>query len=96
MRVPAAVLDFLRERFRKVAPGARLFLFGSRNDDAAKGGDIDVLVLSRRRIPARALRLARIAFCERFGEQRLDLLNFRFADESPFKQLAMLEGTEFS
>ncbi|NLI76292.1 MAG: nucleotidyltransferase domain-containing protein [Candidatus Riflebacteria bacterium] len=96
MRVAKAVLDFFRAWAKEIAPEARLFLFGSRNDDSRKGGDIDILVLTARRLPARVLRQARIRFRKTFGEQRIDLVNFTLADPSPFKKLAILEGTEFS
>jgi predicted nucleotidyltransferase len=96
MRVSKSILDFFSRRLKAIAPEVRLFLFGSRNDDAQKGGDIDILVLTEKKIPQASLRTIRLQFYRLFGEQKIDLVNFSFADESPFKQLAMMEGTEFS
>lgn len=59
-----------------VGPEARVQLFGSRTDDTARGGDIDLLVVSDTPIPERqraALTLvARLQ--RRLGDQPIDVL----------------------
>ena len=66
-----AIIDTFLEVFGK----GELFLFGSRTDDAAKGGDIDLYVkpddkqdLSEKRI----IYLARLK--RKIGEQKIDLV----------------------
>ena len=38
--------QMIRETILQIDPDAKVFLFGSRTDDMAKGGDIDLLILS--------------------------------------------------
>lgn len=44
-----------------LGPSARITLFGSRLDDAARGGDIDLMVVIPDAVPLAALRAARLA-----------------------------------
>lgn len=85
-----------RERYEIVAavrtfdPGARVLLFGSRADDAKRGGDIDLLVMSERIGPEQTRRIRRL-ICDAIGEQKIDILVAR--DESdPFVALAQSSG----
>jgi predicted nucleotidyltransferase len=54
-------------------PRARLILFGSRTDDRARGGDIDVLVISDRISFDDEWKIRRDIF-DRIGWQKLDLV----------------------
>ncbi|MCP5104136.1 MAG: nucleotidyltransferase domain-containing protein, partial [bacterium] len=75
-------------------PEFKLYLFGSRVDDDKKGGDIDILILSGEPLKRKDKRSIKIAFYNKFGYQKLDLVHFIFDDPSPFKELALLEGVE--
>jgi predicted nucleotidyltransferase len=57
-------------------PEAELYLYGSRTDDSARGGDIDLLVVSDKLTFRDTLRL-RIQILDRIGEQQLDLVTRR-------------------
>jgi predicted nucleotidyltransferase len=46
MRLSQQEQKVISNSILRVDPGARIFLFGSRVDDQARGGDIDLLVLS--------------------------------------------------
>jgi predicted nucleotidyltransferase len=71
-------------------PAATVYLFGSRVDDSAKGGDIDLLVLSDKiDLMAKLDILGRLHGV--LGEQRIDLLVFPDL-EKPFARLAAKEG----
>ena len=48
MRLADNEQSAIREAICKVDSEAAVYLFGSRVDDAAKGGDIDLLVLSKK------------------------------------------------
>jgi uncharacterized protein len=52
---------------------AQVFLFGSRVDDAKKGGDIDILVRSASIGPDERRRIRR-AIYDTIGEQKIDIL----------------------
>jgi len=67
-----------------------VYLFGSQVDDAARGGDIDLLALSKRiDVIATPEILAKLH--EHLGDQRIDLAVYPdFA--APFARLAVKEG----
>ena len=69
-----------------------IYLFGSRVRDNQRGGDIDILILSNERLSRRILREVKINFYERFGCQKIDLVNFTFEEEDSFKELALMDG----
>lgn len=50
MRLNHAELDAIRATLRAVDPAGRIFLYGSRADDARRGGDIDVFLDASRPI----------------------------------------------
>ena len=52
---------------------AQVFLFGSRVDDAKKGGDIDLLIRSGSIGPDERRRIRR-SICDAIGEQKIDIL----------------------
>ena len=63
----------IREETARLDPAARVFLFGSRADDRARGGDIDLLVRSDRIGFAEKL-LLKVRILDRIGWQQLDLV----------------------
>ena len=73
MRLTQAERHLLKNQLHTLSDEAKLYLFGSRVDDDARGGDIDLLVLSDT-LTRRDIRRLRIAFFEKFGEQKLDIV----------------------
>ncbi len=73
MRLETGVREAIVSAVKAADPDARVWLFGSRVDDSAKGGDIDVAVLSPSIDLMAKLRVRR-AILDRIGEQRLDLV----------------------
>ena len=51
----------------------KLYLFGSRVDDNKRGGDIDLLVVSKE-LTRSDLRRVRVEFFKHFGEQKIDIV----------------------
>ena len=96
MRVSVEQREFLARVLREICPSGEAFLFGSRVDDGKRGGDIDVLLLSPRKLPLRQLIKAKLRFFRQFGEQKLDLVNLRFDDSSPFKRLILAQAVKLS
>jgi predicted nucleotidyltransferase len=66
---------------------ALIYLFGSRVDDHKKGGDIDLLVLSKR-LGFTEQRQIKIKLYELIGEQKIDLIIAKDTSKS-FIQLAL-------
>jgi len=76
----------------RVDPEARILLFGSRVDDRARGGDIDLLVLSNR-IGFDDLWPIRREILDCIGWQKLDLIvESESAGLSAIAQLAVETG----
>lgn len=73
MRLRQADADAIREEVARFDPAARVWLFGSRADDRAQGGDIDLIVRSDRIGLAEKL-LLKVRILERIGWQQLDVV----------------------
>jgi predicted nucleotidyltransferase len=63
----------LKQTLNSLSSDALLYLFGSRVDDSKKGGDIDLLVVSPS-LSQQDMRILRVEFQKRFGEQKMDIL----------------------
>lgn len=67
-------------------------LFGSRINPLARGGDIDLLLLTDTKLPLKRVRELRRAILSQIGEQKLDIVNFAKQAEHPFKDIALQDG----
>ncbi len=67
MRITDEMADFIKTGLKKIEPDSKVYLFGSRTDDQAKGGDIDILWLTSEKIPSSRIRPFRIGFFKKFG-----------------------------
>jgi predicted nucleotidyltransferase len=94
MRLHDQQKSFLKKRIKEQFPGSRIYLFGSRADDTKKGGDIDILLLSKEKLSLKDKWSIKRDFCGKFGEQEMDIVNFSFEEESNFKEIALLEAVE--
>ena len=77
MRLSAIEQAAIRQTVSAVAgPQARVLLFGSRTDDAAKGGDIDLLVVVNQPVESPVRLGARIGarLQVALGDQRIDVV----------------------
>lgn len=86
MRLSNEEVAALKERLYTISSEAKLYLFGSRTDDSKKGGDIDLLIVSNK-LTKKDLRLIKIDFFEKFGEQKLDIILDNGEFKSPFNKL---------
>lgn len=94
MRLYDRQKSFLKKRIKEQFPESRIYLFGSRADDTKKGGDIDILLLSKEKLSLKDKWSIKRDFYGKFGEQEMDIVNFSFEDESNFKEIALLEAVE--
>jgi len=73
-------------------PDAKVYLFGSRVDDSAKGGDIDLLVFSDKITYEDKLAVKKAIFsC--LDEQKIDLVVTKDGGE-PFVQMVLDQGVQ--
>ena len=72
-------------------PKASIYLFGSRNDDRKRGGDIDIALLSSK-IDRKAVSDIRLKLYELIGEQKIDII-FGACPNTAFFKMAVESGT---
>ena len=73
MRLSQKEISAIKNNILGFDPGAKIYLFGSRTNDKAKGGDIDVLVISDK-IGFHEKAKIRIGIFKEIDEQKLDLV----------------------
>jgi len=73
MRLKKEEVMVLKETLKKLSHDAKIYLFGSRVDDDKRGGDIDLLIISKD-FTKKHLQKLRIEFFKNFGEQKLDII----------------------
>ncbi|MDD4969945.1 MAG: nucleotidyltransferase domain-containing protein [Paludibacter sp.] len=94
MRLDTNIIQFFKQRIPQICPDATIYLFGSRVIDEAKGGDIDLMILTNKPVDKKLFRPVRIEFFKKFGWQKLDLVNFTYEDNSVFKQIIQTNAIE--
>lgn len=93
MRLEKKQIECLKNKLYELSSEAKLYLFGSRVDDAKKGGDIDLLVVSKK-LTKKDIRLLRVEFFKHFGEQKLDIVLDDGSMQSTFVQLIFPKAVE--
>jgi len=83
MRLHKNQIEVLKNKLQALSSSEKLYLFGSRVDDAARGGDIDLLIVSDT-LTKKDLRVIRVDFFKHFGEQKLDILLDNGEFKNPF------------
>ncbi len=94
MRLSAPKIQYIKAELENIPPESKVYVFGSRADDSAKGGDIDVLWLTKERIPQWKIREFKIGFYKKFGWQKIDIVNFTFDQKDVFKDIALSQAVE--
>jgi uncharacterized protein len=90
MRLAKEEQSAISDTIRQADSDATIYLFGSRTDDAAKGGDIDLLVLSKKITLMTKLEiLAKLH--QKLGERKIDIAIYPDATR-PFPRIVMQEG----
>jgi len=92
MRLQPREINAIRKVVHSFDSNAEVYLFGSRSDDTARGGDIDLLVISNAIDFRKMLRL-KLGLQDELGEQQIDLITRR-PDEmnKAFSTMAMETG----
>ncbi|MFK0569555.1 nucleotidyltransferase family protein [Endozoicomonas sp.] len=82
----------MRKVIYQADPEAQIWLFGSRANDEAKGGDIDLLILSKT-LSLKNRAGIRLALYDLIGEQKIDLV-IAADNTDPFTRIARAEGVQ--
>ena len=90
MRLSDFEISSIRAAVSALDPKARVHLFGSRVDDAKRGGDIDLLILSDHLSNGDRSAIRRRLW-ELIGEQKIDIVIAKDASD-PFVRIALKEG----
>ena len=90
MRLSAYEIKTIKETVSQYDGNAEVYLYGSRTDDNAHGGDIDLLVLSKTINFDEKISL-RIDLKDRLGNHKIDLLLKKTIDTA-FARMAKEEG----
>ena len=94
MRLSNQVIQYIKTHLKRIEPESQVYIFGSRADDNAKGGDIDILWLTNEAMSKRTIRIFKIGFYKRFGWQKIDVVNFTFNQKDVFKDIALNQAVE--
>ena len=73
MRLNEKEITVIKSVVKEFDPNAKVKLFGSRVDDAKKGGDIDLLIISDKITFSDKLSIL-IKLKEQIGDQKIDIL----------------------
>lgn len=90
MRLKRKEINLIVQSVSKLDSRAQILLFGSRADDSKKGGDIDLLVISKKLNYSDGLRIRRMIF-QKMDEQKIHLLICKYPND-PFSKIAYKEG----
>ena len=88
IRLTQKEVDTIKTSVLSIDPHAKVYLFGSRTDATKRGGDIDILILSKS-IQRKDISRIRWYFFERFGEQKMDIVVDDGTMHSPFVRMIM-------
>jgi predicted nucleotidyltransferase len=94
MRLKKEIAGFIRSYVKENFQDSSVYLFGSRADDNERGGDIDVLILSKVKLSFADISKMRVSFYKEFGERKIDLVNFTYEEVNPFKDIALDKAVE--
>lgn len=90
MRLNDREINIIKESVRRLDKDAKIYLFGSRTDDNAKGGDIDLLIISQKFNYDDSI-TARQNLHEKLGEQKIHIIIKKDIND-PFSKIAYSEG----
>ena len=91
IRLSEEEIEIIKNAIRKYDPDAEIIIFGSRADLSKKGGDIDILVVSKK-IDYRIRRKIRVDLLLRLGDRKIDLIITDDPERTEFTKVAYKYG----
>ena len=92
MRLKDKEKQVILQAIHSIDPNAKIYLFGSRVDDSDKGGDIDLLVFSRKISYGDKLAVKKNIFSV-LDKQKIDLIVTKDGGE-PFVRMVLEQGVQ--
>jgi predicted nucleotidyltransferase len=89
VRIPQTTRRIIKDLVSRLVPDSECYLFGSRTIEDAKGGDIDLLLITPEKIALRQILTLRREILNQIGEQKIDIVNFPKTSNHPFLKIAM-------
>ena len=90
MRISKNEIKAIKESVNSLDQGAEIYLFGSRNLDLAKGGDIDLLIISEKLSYDDTITIRKNLY-EKLEEQKIHIIIAQDTTD-PFVKIAYREG----
>ena len=90
MRLKEEEINVIKQIILEFDENAKIYLFGSRADNAKKGGDIDLLIFSTK-IDNDTQRMIKLKLYDKLGEQKIDILVAKDT-KKPFVRIALEKG----
>lgn len=94
MRLSNEEIEILKKALKELDENAEIYLFGSRVNDNERGGDIDILIISKK-LNKKLVRPLRDKFFEKFGEQKIDIIIDNGELNDPFVKKIYKEAVSF-
>ncbi len=94
MRLSDEKIGVLKGSIFSILPRSTVYLFGSRVDDEKRGGDIDILILGDKKLNFIEKGQIEKVFYQKFGEQKLDLVSYKYGSDDTFKAVALQRAIE--
>ncbi len=90
MRLTDCEVKTIKESIRALDKNSNVYLFGSRSDDTKRGGDIDLLIISKKLGYDDSIRIRQKLY-ENLGEQKIHIIISKDILD-PFVKIAYSQG----
>ncbi len=90
MRLTDFEIEVIKKAIYTKDPSSKIYIFGSRVDDNARGGDIDILIMSEK-LQQKNSREIKNEIQDGIGEQKIDIVISK-DDSKPFVRIALEKG----
>jgi uncharacterized protein len=94
MRLTEFEQKSIHETVQQFLPNAKVYLYGSRVDDAKRGGDIDLMIVDAEQILRKTISEIRWRLWEIIGEQKIDILGEQENNLSTFARMVSFDTVE--
>ncbi len=94
VRLTEKEIEIIKSTIFSLDPEANIILFGSRTDLTKKGGDIDLLIVSRKLLNYKLQRKIKTELYLKLGDRKIDLIFTDNPNKSEFTKIAFKYGVK--